>query len=357
MELAECSLDAQKIRQASLHQKIFYFLQIALGMEFMHRSGLVHRDLKPDNVLISAKAPFHAKVCDFGQARMTHGNVVSLSMGAVGTIGYLAPEVLVLKCFSRSGDVYSFGMLMFSLLFEIMAGRNPQELLYSRGSVPSEIFLGKTALPLLEHLEISKAVNAQTFDDTDCMNFEWVVELLLRCVRCGTAFATVRPSFSEIVETILKMWKIKVGKGVGERNEYIEKLRSTSLLLRRQTDEGLEEEIFPRSTLLDMIQHVENNALLEDKVKRKAQENVLLQEEVKRIQEAGNLKWMAAMTEIEQLRETLEKERHNTGLLREENARLKKERGEHYEENRRLQTELKKAKSENETLREVLRTR
>jgi serine/threonine-protein kinase len=88
-----------------------------------HRAGLIHRDVKPENVLIAEDG--RIKVADFGLARAVSADTQHTATGGVliGTVSYLAPELVVNGRADARADVYAVGVL----LYELLTGSKPHE--------------------------------------------------------------------------------------------------------------------------------------------------------------------------------------------------------------------------------------
>jgi hypothetical protein len=101
---------------------------IADGLEAAHLRGVLHRDLKPDNVLLDGEG--QPKIADFGIARLAAATAITRTGEVLGTPQYLAPEQMTGDVVDERADVYALGVI----LYEMLTGTQP-----TGGMTPSEI--------------------------------------------------------------------------------------------------------------------------------------------------------------------------------------------------------------------------
>jgi eukaryotic-like serine/threonine-protein kinase len=96
--------------------------QACRGLAHAHAAGLVHRDMKPQNLLLRRDGTL--KVADFGIARAAEGTALTQAGTVLGTAAYLSPEQALGQKATPAADVYSLG----AVLYELLTGRPPYEL-------------------------------------------------------------------------------------------------------------------------------------------------------------------------------------------------------------------------------------
>ena len=94
-------------------------IQVGLALDYAHQNGIVHRDIKPQNILISRDKI--AKITDFGIARAASSTTITMAGGAMGSVHYFSPEQARGGNVGPASDVYSLGVT----LFEMITGRVP----------------------------------------------------------------------------------------------------------------------------------------------------------------------------------------------------------------------------------------
>jgi serine/threonine protein kinase/Tfp pilus assembly protein PilF len=106
--------------ELTLDQKLNFARQIALGLQAAHSKGLIHRDLKPDNIKAAENC---IKILDFGLAKMETTESVDRMGNIEGTLYYLSPEQARGEEVTCRSDLFSFGVL----LYELLTGKRPFE--------------------------------------------------------------------------------------------------------------------------------------------------------------------------------------------------------------------------------------
>jgi serine/threonine-protein kinase len=128
--------------------------QICRGLQAAHEQGIIHRDIKPQNVLIDHKG--EVKLMDFGIARMAEAPEAMTQAGLiVGTPHYMSPEQVQGKQLDPRSDVYSMGVL----IYEMLVGRRPFESSSLTGVLTAHI-TEKAKPPIDLRPEIGRDINS-----------------------------------------------------------------------------------------------------------------------------------------------------------------------------------------------------
>jgi tetratricopeptide (TPR) repeat protein/predicted Ser/Thr protein kinase len=149
--------------------------QICKALGAAHKKGIVHRDMKPQNIMIDGDGNVH--VMDFGVAKSFEEEEMSVFRGITGTPPYLSPERAKGQKADHRSDIYAFGIIMF----EMLTGKRPfeaettegyiQKHLYERPPSPSKInpripvFLEKMILKCLAKNKENRYQNAEDILD------------------------------------------------------------------------------------------------------------------------------------------------------------------------------------------------
>lgn len=96
----------------------YIFCQILKGMRFLHLNDVIHRDIKPDNILISDNSQFPVvRLADFSLADYYKNKNLRLKCG---TPGYMAPEVFEGEIYDDKVDIFSLGIVLYMMYNQII---------------------------------------------------------------------------------------------------------------------------------------------------------------------------------------------------------------------------------------------
>lgn len=109
----------EKKGKLSVKDAVSIAIQVAQGIEAAHNNGIVHRDIKPQNIIISREGK--VKVTDFGIARAASANTINSN--AMGSVHYISPEQARGGYIDEKSDIYSLGIT----IYEMITGRVPFE--------------------------------------------------------------------------------------------------------------------------------------------------------------------------------------------------------------------------------------
>jgi len=119
MEYIEGGTLREKLPFSKVNDALSVAIQIGEALQEAHSRGIVHRDIKADNVMLTSKG--QAKVMDFGLAKLKGSLKLTKTSSTVGTLAYMAPEQIQGGEVDTRSDIFSFGVL----LFEMLTGRTP----------------------------------------------------------------------------------------------------------------------------------------------------------------------------------------------------------------------------------------
>ncbi len=131
MEYVDGATIKRKLPLSGLQEALAYALQIGEALHEAHEKGIVHRDIKCDNIMVNSKN--QVKVMDFGLAKLKGSMKLTKTSSTVGTLAYMAPEQLQGGEVNARSDIFSYGVVLFEMLTGHIPFRGEHEaaLMYS----------------------------------------------------------------------------------------------------------------------------------------------------------------------------------------------------------------------------------
>ena len=106
-------------KELSLNDVLEMAIQIGEGLNAAHKKGIIHRDIKPDNIMLADDGP--VKIMDFGLAKLGGASKLTKTHSTLGTLFYMSPEQVQGLEVDQRTDIFSLG----AVLYEMVAGRRP----------------------------------------------------------------------------------------------------------------------------------------------------------------------------------------------------------------------------------------
>ncbi|MGD9898662.1 MAG: protein kinase, partial [Calditrichaceae bacterium] len=150
-------------RPLPLKDVINYALQICQALEVAHKKGIVHRDIKSSNIMVTSQGI--AKIMDFGLAKFIGSTQLTKTGTTVGTVAYMSPEQIRGEKVDHRTDIWSLGIV----LYEMLSGRLPfqgeydQAILYAIvNTEPEPLTCYKSDFPEILQIIVDKALTKDT---------------------------------------------------------------------------------------------------------------------------------------------------------------------------------------------------
>ncbi|KAI8572021.1 hypothetical protein RHMOL_Rhmol01G0166600 [Rhododendron molle] len=172
--------------------RVNVILGMAKGLAYLHEGlepKVVHRDIKSSNILLDRQ--WHAKVSDFGLAKLLSSESSYVSTRVMGTFGYVAPEYACTGMLNEKSDVYSFGIL----IMEILTGRSPVD--YSRPK--GEVNLVEWLKAMVGNRKSEEVVDPKL---PEMPSSKALKRILLVALRCVDPDAQKRPKMGHVIHML-----------------------------------------------------------------------------------------------------------------------------------------------------------
>ncbi|MEQ1526286.1 MAG: serine/threonine-protein kinase [Gallionella sp.] len=142
-----------------VHQVLDIVAQVASGLAYAHEFGIVHRDVKPSNIMVVRDG--HVKITDFGIARMASSAVRTQTGMVLGSPKYMSPEQVMGKFTDQRSDIFSLGVMLYEMLTgqAPFVGDNVNAIMYQTlNTIPAPPNTLNPAVPQMVNFIVAKAL-------------------------------------------------------------------------------------------------------------------------------------------------------------------------------------------------------
>lgn len=155
-ELRDILNDEQKL---PVSQVVDIVAQVAQGLAYAHEHGIIHRDVKPSNIMVGRDG--HVKITDFGIARMASAAVRTQTGMVLGSPKYMSPEQVMGKLADQRSDIFSLGVMLYEMLTgqAPFVGENVNAIMYQTlNSIPAPPSSMNPQVPDMLNFIVAKAL-------------------------------------------------------------------------------------------------------------------------------------------------------------------------------------------------------
>ena len=210
-------------KDPTIDQVFDIMIQMANGLEYLHGKDIIHRDIKPGNILIASESPLLSKLADFDVSKCLNPEAqISLMSSDVGTEHFQAPEFFQPNeeqriCYSRNVDVYATGLTYLAMLQYEKGKRylkahieTPQE--ESEFHIP----IGRLIAERIRFKKPKPQLNVVSSDvspiEAQLASSSWAIEIRNLIGTMTSHIAKERPSASDVVRALRHLKRLSLPK-------------------------------------------------------------------------------------------------------------------------------------------------